>query len=236
MKKSFLLSFGIHITLLSILIFAINFIPEDKKVEPVKIKILIPSVQTSSVKSQAVTQPTSQPTPQKNVQQIKTTPMLPVQPSPSAVQTMPKALPSTIIPVQPAAPIQPAKIVQPIVPKNVEVPAAKPTPKPAAVEVVKTDPKVKENYIAYLRQYIDEHKIYPKNAKRLKQTGIVTVKFRVMEDGTLKNVSVIDSSGFDLLDQAARELLENISHVRAIPKEMGNDSIDVTLPIEYTMR
>ncbi|MBD3809660.1 MAG: energy transducer TonB, partial [Sulfuricurvum sp.] len=94
----------------------------------------------------------------------------------------------------------------------------------------------KENYIAYIRQLIDERKVYPKNAKRLKQMGTVTVRFKVIDDGTIKNVSVIDSSGFELLDQSAKELLENIGRFRAIPKELEDELIDLTLPIEYTLR
>ena len=104
------------------------------------------------------------------------------------------------------------------------------------VEPLKPDPKVREVYLEYLRQAIDERKVYPRNAKRLGQTGVVMVKFTLLGDGAITNVSVAESSGFELLDRAASNLLKEIGKVRPVPKELGNESLTLTIPMEYTLR
>lgn len=231
MKKSLALSVIIHVVLLTLAMSVILAIPDAKKVEPIKIQILIPreiQQQIEPVKSpQNIVQeiksqpkpPLSDPIVRPKVQpNIKPTPMASIEPTPVPVVSNQKTID---VSVQKALDNSPPKVA---------------VSKPAPIETMKGDPNAKENYIAYLRKLIDERKIYPKNAKRLKQMGTVKVKFRVSEDGTLKNIAIVDSSGFELLDQAASDLLENIGHIRPFPKEMGNEPIDVILPIEYTLR
>ncbi|MBN2870407.1 MAG: energy transducer TonB [Campylobacterales bacterium] len=141
-----------------------------------------------------------------------------------------------------AAPLRVSEAaVQPIVQQSVSKPVKtavapkEPAPANAAAEPARPDPKVKEAYLHYLRQTIDERKVYPKNAKRLRQTGTVMVKFTLMAEGTITNVSVADSSGFELLDQAAADLLRNISRVRPLPQELGREPIILSIPIQYTL-
>lgn len=233
MKKSFLLSLIIHMTILAIVVALTVFIPYEKKVEPIKIKIMIPQQQQIASEIPVV----SKPTPPKNVEPPLPIPQSPIPAITPVIKPTPKVTPIVTTPIAPTAPLPVQKSVEVPVQKTVETPVVKAVaPKIAPIEPVKTDPKAKENYVAYIRQLIDERKVYPKNAKRLKQMGTVTVRFKVVDDGTIKNVSVIDSSGFELLDQSAKELLENIGRFRAIPKELGDEPIDLTLPIEYTLR
>ncbi len=233
MKKSFILSLIIHIALLAIILIAATMVPDEKKSEAIKIKILVPQTHQTVTElplvSEAIRPEKMPPLPSK-----------PTPPTPVAQPPLQSAIkPSPIVPspTAPVAPVQIQKSVEAPVQKTVETPMPKSVvPKAAPIETVKIDPKAKESYVAYIRQLIDDRKVYPKNAKRLKQMGTTTVRFKILEDGTIKNISVADSSGFELLDQSAKDLLENIGRFKAIPKELGNDSIDLAIPIEYTLR
>jgi protein TonB len=166
---------------------------------------------------------------------------------PPEQQQLPKPVVERVpTPVAPALAALPARApdvpVQPPVKQSVSAPAKtaaapkEPAPAKAAAEPVKPDPKIKEGYLNYLRQTIDERKVYPRNAKRLRQTGTVTVRFTLSSDGTITKVSVAASSGFELLDQAASDLLEEIAKVRPVPKELGSEPLDLSIPIHYTIK
>ncbi|MDD2781981.1 energy transducer TonB [Sulfuricurvum sp.] len=235
MKKSLVISIIIHSILFSLVAAALFLLPDEKKSETIKLKLLMNPPEKLQIKSEPLD------VPQKETELVQKQPEIPVPTPriPQKIQPVNKPAPVVTTPIVPIAVAPQQKVLEIPVQKVAVTPPTPPKvvlPKPAIIETVKGDPKAKENYIAYLRQFIDERKIYPKNAKRLKQMGTVTVKFRVLEDGTIKNISIVDSSGFDLLDQAAKNLLENIAHVKALPKEMGDEPIDLTLPIEYTLR
>lgn len=228
MKKSFLFSLIIHSLLFLCASALIVILQTNKKTESKKIAIYLPAI--------------------KNVEPVQQ------QAIPILKQTSMTKFEPVIVPSQPQSPLLP-KTIQPLkvpndsvsvaIPEKVQVnpiqkvlevavPIAKPVPK-TPVEP-KFDPKIKEEYIGYIRQTIDERKIYPKNAKRLRQSGTVHIKFIILDDGTIKGVSIVNSSGFELLDNAASDLLVTIGKVRTIPKEIAKDSLELTIPIEYTIR
>lgn len=228
MKKSLILSVAIHCLILFLFGLITLVPPSVPKTQSIKIKLYNPTHQIAKPHQEPIIVP----------QPVSAQPPKPIIPQKIPIQNpVATPVPSVITPVP----------VVKTAAKNVEIPISKPieTPisipsKPAPVvkapDEPKPDPKVKEEYIAYLRQMIDERKNYPKNAKKLRQMGTVKVKFTLLRDGTIKNVSMADSSGFELLDQAATDLLENLSHVRAFPKEIPQNSLDLVLPIEYSLK
>ncbi|BET98674.1 TonB family protein [Xenorhabdus taiwanensis] len=90
-----------------------------------------------------------------------------------------------------------------------------------------------DNYYARLRQEIERHKRYPRKAKRMRQQGIVTVHFTLLDDGTLTAVRVVNSSGNSTLDNAALDAINNANSVGPIPAGTGSN---VTLTLDFTLR
>ncbi|MBD8889925.1 energy transducer TonB [Roseibium litorale] len=74
---------------------------------------------------------------------------------------------------------------------------------------------------------------YPSAAKRKRITGEVYVSFTVKQSGQLSNVSVIRSSGSDILDKAALETVRRASPFPPIPPEAGRSSWPFRLPISF---
>jgi len=92
---------------------------------------------------------------------------------------------------------------------------------------------IKNKYLNRLRSLIEDKKIYPKSAKRLKQQGRVIVSFLITKEGTFKNISLKDSSKFKKLNKAALELLNNISRFEPIPDELEKNKWVIEIPINY---
>lgn len=90
-----------------------------------------------------------------------------------------------------------------------------------------------DNYSARLRQEIERHKRYPRKAKRMKQQGIVTVSFTLLSDGTLTAAKVVNSSGNNILDNAALDAINNANSVGPIPAGIKPD---VVLTLDFTLR
>lgn len=108
-----------------------------------------------------------------------------------------------------------------------------PPPKPTiSAEEIKN---AKDAYLAKLRKVIEEKKTYPKNAKRLKQSGVVHVRFTLLRDGTIKNTQVAQTSSFEILDNATLNLFKEIAKTEPFPKELNDDTMVVVLPIEYSL-
>ena len=83
--------------------------------------------------------------------------------------------------------------------------------------------------MALIRDLINQNIKYPLKAKKLSIQGVVTVKFKLNEDGVIENITIID--GHKFLQNATIEAIEEAS--RNFPKT--NKSIEIQIPIEYKL-
>ncbi|RXK34605.1 hypothetical protein BBD39_00350 [Arsenophonus endosymbiont of Bemisia tabaci Asia II 3] len=60
-----------------------------------------------------------------------------------------------------------------------------------------------ERYYSLLKQEIERHKMYPRQARKQRHRGLVLLQFNINADGSLYDVKIIRSSGFNTLDKAA---------------------------------
>lgn len=95
---------------------------------------------------------------------------------------------------------------------------------------------IKMEYLQTISQSIAKLKKYPRNARKLGQTGVVKVSFKILSDGTITEVAISDKSGFGMLDKAAKKILLRLAKVAPIPKELKEKSMRVVLPVEYRLR
>lgn len=75
---------------------------------------------------------------------------------------------------------------------------------------------------------------YPKAAQRRKLSGTVMLDVIVAKDGSASNVSVVSSSGFDILDNSAKQA---VSKWKFIPAKRDGVTVvaEVMVPIEFKM-
>ncbi len=86
-----------------------------------------------------------------------------------------------------------------------------------------------DKHLAQIRSLINENVKYPLKAKKLSIEGIVIVKFKINENGTIENITILDGHRF--LQSATIEAIEEAS--KNFPKT--NQSIEIQIPIEYKL-
>ena len=86
-----------------------------------------------------------------------------------------------------------------------------------------------DKHLAQIRNLINQNVKYPLKAKKLSIEGIVTVRFKINENGTIENITILD--GHKFLQSATIEAIEDAS--KSFPKT--NQSIEIQIPIEYKL-
>ncbi len=96
--------------------------------------------------------------------------------------------------------------------------------------------KSKHRYYAELAAWLERHKRYPSQARKMRQEGIVRVRFVIDRSGKVISHRIETSSGHTALDHAASELLRRASPMPAIPASMGQSRLEILVPIAYRLR
>lgn len=152
---------------------------------------------------------------------------VPSAPEPPKVET-----PKPVLPLPPKVKIplpekpEPKREIIPPAPKpEMTVPPPKPEPPPPIVKpVIIPSPKPPQEYVSvtqpnYARR---AEPVYPDQARRWHQEGVVVLALFINEKGTLDKVEIIKSSGFSLLDAAA---------VKAMRQSQFSPAMDGAVPI-----
>ena len=87
-----------------------------------------------------------------------------------------------------------------------------------------------ENF-AYIKKIIEENLSYPRRAQRMGWSGRVVVSFDVAKNGHVRDIRIVKSSGFELLDS---NLVETIRKVEPFPRPPI--SVTLKMPITYELR
>jgi len=82
-----------------------------------------------------------------------------------------------------------------------------------------------------LRRRIEEEMVYPYVARKKGLQGVVRLTVRLDEEGNLLEVSIAESSGYKVLDNAAAALIERIV---PYPHDLGT-ILAVDVPIRYSL-
>lgn len=82
---------------------------------------------------------------------------------------------------------------------------------------------------AFLRQLIEKHLTYPYLARRNGYEGTVVVSF-ILQDATFKNISIVKSSGYPILDKSAIDAIKKIEPLVNINKD-----VKIIIPINFRL-
>jgi len=133
----------------------------------------------------------------------------------------------------PPEPVQKAPAEPSVASTPVKVSETKPeisAPVSADVPVFKDTAALEIKYRDQVRDIIMKNKYYPPVARRRGLQGSVTVAFSVLTDGVINSNTVLVSSGYSALDDAALEMLRKSSPLPVPPDEM-----DFTLPVSFRL-
>ena len=144
-------------------------------------------------------------------------------------KTEPKVEPKPAI-TAPAPVATPAPAVNSNLPANNKSIAAAPAQK-VAQELNLSNAQSDEDFSKVIAA-VKKHKSYPNNARRMKHQGVVEVIFLLKTDGSIDELKVTKSSGFESLDNGALENVKKASSEFPKPKEARY----LRFPIAFTLK
>ena len=141
----------------------------------------------------------------------------------------PKVEPKPAI-TTPASVATPAPAVNSNLPANNKSIASAPAQK-VAQELKLSNAQSDEDFSKVIAA-VKKYKSYPNNARRMKHQGVVEVRFLLKTDGSIDELKVTKSSGFESLDNGALENVKKASSEFPKPKEARY----LRFPIAFTLR
>lgn len=91
------------------------------------------------------------------------------------------------------------------------------------------------HFLDLVMRQIEATKRYPPRARKQGFEGIVQVQFQILHEGQCKDVKVMNSSGFNILDQAAEETIKRASPFPS-PKMINREMVDIKLAIIFDLK
>jgi periplasmic protein TonB len=110
-------------------------------------------------------------------------------------------------------------------------PSAPATPQLAALPKPAPDPV----YTATLLSWLDRHKEYPWMARRRGVQGQVVLRLAVARDGKITETEIETSSGAELLDKAALDMVQRASPVPPLPASIPGEIAQFRVPIVFAL-
>lgn len=229
-NKSFIFSIAVHLVLLGG-VMAFFMMPKEEKEEEIVLELALNTPQEKPSEIKTPSKPHEIP----HVQQ-----QVPKQPSPTQPSPLPIAATAKVIePIAQPIKTQPQAVVsntpepqksEPNVVKKSE-PIAVPTP-PSPAPKPSAQEEYLENHLSAIRDLLIKYRKYPTMAVRLKQEGSVRVSFRLKENGSVEDVRIVNSSGFEILDQDAIALIEKTALYFPKPPK----PVRITVPLKYSLK
>jgi len=194
-----------------------------KAPEPVK-----PPKPIKKIEKPVVKEPIKKVVPKKELPNKVTKPVPKTQPKP---QPLPKPETKQTEKVLENIAEQPVKTLDtPATPKA----AAKPQFSPQQVA------NAEQAYLLALREKIAIYAqdTYPKRAKRRRWQGEVLIQFTLNRAGLVSGLSIINSSGKRILDEAALEIFQvkMNNRFKPVPQEIPRDTWNIKVPVSYRLR
>jgi len=91
-------------------------------------------------------------------------------------------------------------------------------------------------YAQQLSRLLASHQEYPRLAAQRGWEGEVRLRLKVARQGNLLSVQVDRSSGYDILDQHAMQLVDLASGMPPLPEGLEGSEISVIVPVNYRLK
>ena len=91
-------------------------------------------------------------------------------------------------------------------------------------------------YAQQLSRTLARQQGYPRLAALRGWEGEVRLRLHIARKGNLLAIDVDRSSGYDILDQHALQLVDASGPLPALPDELGSNEIQITVPVSYKLR
>jgi len=96
-------------------------------------------------------------------------------------------------------------------------------------------PETTDDYIVQLRAWLSRHKVYPQSARRDGVQGTVALYLVIDSQGNVVRHRIQRSSGADILDRAAKQMLERAEPLPRMPADSQRNRMELVIPITFTL-
>ena len=105
----------------------------------------------------------------------------------------------------------------------------------SSVQTLKDDVlrKLLKDYIRTLQVKIINAVYYPEDAKESGWEGTTKLSLLIASDGSLKQATILESSGYDILDEAALDAVNNQAPYFPFPHQLKQKELNIEVPITY---
>lgn len=90
-------------------------------------------------------------------------------------------------------------------------------------------------YLRSVRKRLEEVKRYPRLARRRGTEGTTTIAIDINRDGRPSKVAISSSSGSELLDIEAEEMVERAAPFDPLPTEVEESSLRIVVPVSFNL-
>ncbi len=123
-------------------------------------------------------------------------------------------------------------------PATASLPAV--SPPPLAPPVTASSGRVARMPFDYLWEVsadVGQHRIYPLSARDARQQGTAVIHIHLRRDGSLLDVTLLKSSGYPVLDEAARDAVLHVGRFPVLPDEFspGLNDFAIDQPISFRL-
>lgn len=163
------------------------------------------------------------------------------QPGPDAKKKAPepKAVPAKPGPVlaMPAQQVNPVAVTTAIPPSKAEQPAPPPVTEPARVAPPPASPDLQAlaGYGRSLAAALAIHQRYPRIARMRQWQGTTMLQLELAADGRLLQSRVLSSSGHEILDRQAQEMLRAALPLPTLPPGLAGRPLVVNVPVVFRL-
>ncbi|HEY2011622.1 MAG TPA: TonB family protein [Rhizomicrobium sp.] len=163
----------------------------------------------------------------------KIVPVRPVTPPSRPVPAQPRYLPPPVV-VQPPMPefqaaVSSTRPSPPAPTRDEHVPPDRGKPGPPPV------PPPPADYVSLLLAHLNAYKRYPYGARLHHEQGIVRLEFIMNRAGEVLSYRIVGSSGFQDLDDEAREMIQNAQPLPPVPPSYPGTTLDLILPLVFSL-
>ena len=132
-----------------------------------------------------------------------------------------------------AAVAEPIRSIEPAPAPEVFTPVEPQPPRPPPVVELPTDGMIAA-YGSGFKAAVDKNRRYPRIAQDRGWQGTAMVLVKVMPGGRLGEVSIAKSSGVELLDETARDMVKT-AQLPAMPDVLRNHGFEMRVPVEFRL-
>ena len=104
------------------------------------------------------------------------------------------------------------------------------------IEVINPQEEAMLRYQDMVKQKIESCRRYPSWAKKQGFEGVAYLKFTILSTGFVKDIKIIKSSGFDILDREAISTVKRSQPFPPIPEEMEVSFLTMKVFIVFTLQ